>query len=243
MKAQILEALKKLNLEEKQDLFFEFICSKSHSLIEIKSQTFQADISDIIKAFIEMGVDVNIKDLNIKNGYGNTPLFYAKSKEIVELLIKAGADINAKNQYGETPLFFAESKEIVELLIQHGADVNIKNKFQFTFLHYSNSPEIVELMIQNGADVNAQNKHGNTPLHWSNKQAIIELLIQHGADIHIKNKNNETPSEYYRKNGNTDLADFIEQKAFEKAIKLEQEKLNQVLPQFQNNLNKTKSHL
>lgn len=46
------------------------------------------------------------------------------NKEKVQLLISEGADVNAKDKYGRTPLYYAEKlghKEIAELLRKHGA--------------------------------------------------------------------------------------------------------------------------
>ncbi|MFH1921664.1 MAG: ankyrin repeat domain-containing protein, partial [Planctomycetota bacterium] len=50
-------------------------------------------------------------------------------KEIVELLVQAGADVNAANQWGVTPIYFAAAwghKEVAMFLIDRGADVHVK---------------------------------------------------------------------------------------------------------------------
>ena len=49
--------------------------------------------------------------------------------EAVKQHLDAGADVNAKDRYGRTPLNYAATrglKEIIELLIAKGADVNTK---------------------------------------------------------------------------------------------------------------------
>lgn len=234
MKNQILEKLKQLNQQEKKDLLFEFFYSYNHNLIKIKNKWFETDDINFLKNLIEAGVEVNSK-----NHFHATPLFYAKSKEIAEILIQHGADVKAEDISSQTPLFYSESKEVVELLIQAGVDVNAQNHVGATSLSYIQSKEMAEVLIKHGADVNRRDKNGNTPLHWCNNQEIMELLIQAGADINIKNKNKETPSEYHRKNGHSDLADFMEQKA----IEFERKKLNQVLPQSQKNSNYSKYRL
>ena len=82
-----------------------------------------------VQAELDKGADLNAKD---ESGY--TPLYGAVEKghkEVVELLIAAGADVNVKDgEWGETPLHLAADKghkEVAELLITAGADVNAKD--------------------------------------------------------------------------------------------------------------------
>jgi len=64
--------------------------------------------------------------VNAKGYRERTPLHdaaYRGHKEIVELLIDAGADVNAKNNSGETPLDMGiqlKQTEIADLLRKHG---------------------------------------------------------------------------------------------------------------------------
>ena len=108
-----------------------------------------------VKRNLASGTNVNAKDEN-----GVTPLLVATAngrKEIVELLIKEGADVNAKVN-GVTPLHQVAQqghKEIAKLLIAKGAHLNEKD------------------------DVG---KLGRTPLDWTfGKKKIADLLRKHGA--------------------------------------------------------------
>ena len=82
------------------------------------------------------GLNIDSMDsayLNVKSENGYTALHYAAFKgmtELVEQLIKRGADINAVNNDGRTPLFMAvmaQKIDVVKKLIQLGADLNVKD--------------------------------------------------------------------------------------------------------------------
>ena len=106
-------------------------------------------------------------DINAKNSKGDTILHLVcnsasitkdVSLEIVEFLLKHGADPNAKNEHDWTPLhytsFHSDDADIAELLLKHGADPNAKNDIDWTPLHCAiifKVPEIVKLLLQNGA--------------------------------------------------------------------------------------------
>jgi len=90
--------------------------------ISIHDATFDENL-EAVKQHIAAGTDVSAKGEG-----GVTPLHWAKTKEIAELLIAAGADVNAKYKDGETPLDVAthpdnpnkNKAEIADLLRKHG---------------------------------------------------------------------------------------------------------------------------
>ena len=103
--------------------------------------------------------------------------------EAVKQHIAAGTDVSAKAKYRRTPLHYAATKEIVELLIAKGGDVNAKDKDGGTPLHYAagrGRKEVVELLIAKGGDVNAKRVDDKTPLDYA-EEKIADLLRKHGG--------------------------------------------------------------
>jgi ankyrin repeat protein len=125
---------------------------------------------DVAKILIKYGADIEAR-----YDTGSTPLYFAidaksNRKEVMSLLLSAGASVNVVDSFGSPPLGSAihvGHSDAVELLIKHGADVNFRDKFGGTLLHeaaYLGRAEIAELLIQHRADVNARAKDGETPL-------------------------------------------------------------------------------
>ncbi len=111
--------------------------------------------------------------------------------EVVEALIRAGANVNAGIKIGATikiasaPLHFAATDghaAVIETLLRAGADVNARDNNRFTPLHwaaYKGHTAAVEALIRGGAKVNARDKSGKTPLHkassgfWPDKEILV----------------------------------------------------------------------
>ncbi len=72
--------------------------------------------------------------------------------EILEILLKSGADINLKNSVGDTVLHFiaahgdAFAKDVVDLLIKNGADINLKNNNNQTALDIASRDDVKALL-------------------------------------------------------------------------------------------------
>lgn len=62
-----------------------------------------------------------------------------------------------------TPLFFATSSEVVNVLVDAGADVEYRAIDKSTPLHHAKTVEVVHALLAKGADKNAINISGNTP--------------------------------------------------------------------------------
>ena len=74
--------------------------------------------------------------------------------DVVKFLIDQGYDVNTKNKYGKTPIFYAcdiGSFSIIRLLVDSGAIVRIKDNFNNEPIHisYDNFDQL-DKAIRNG---------------------------------------------------------------------------------------------
>ena len=137
-------------------------------------------------------------------------LSIAKSAEMLQLLIDAGADMEATDIKGNTSLHeavFFERTKAVRVLLDKGADVKAVNKNGDTPLHIAASrweAESTRALLDKGADVNAVNEDGDTPLHKAavrENTEIVRALLDKGADMNAVNKAGETPKSILESRG------------------------------------------
>lgn len=131
---------------------------------------------------------------------GNTDrLLLPDNIEMVEMLLKQGADPNESNN--TTPhngaLYFAvhtSQKEIVALLLKHGADPNAPKQGILYLAVSAAHKEIVEILLTHGADPNSTSRASPSPetvLNYAVKTRNVDmarLLLLHGADVNQKSE-------------------------------------------------------
>ena len=82
---------------------------------------------DYVRAYFSPPNNNNVNDVVPDNIYGETPIFFADSVEMIQLLIEKGANINAANSYGGTVIGSKFNNEYLILyLIKNGADPVIR---------------------------------------------------------------------------------------------------------------------
>lgn len=107
-----------------------------------------------------------------------------------------------------------DNEELVEYLIRQGADVRAKNDEGITPLHIALYPEIASLLIRHGADVNAAANDGSTPLHaqvsdGEERLDVVEALLRHGADKSRKDRSGQTPIDIARSREEQEMAELL----------------------------------
>jgi hypothetical protein len=127
-------------------------------------------------------------------------------KEVVELLLHAGADPTARTKSGVTPLAellelrtCRERAAVVRMLIRQGDATSEHPKLGplICVAAWKNEPEVLRILIEAGADVNVSGKWG-TPLHCAARNGFnenVEVLLAAGADPFAVDLDGHTPIE------------------------------------------------
>ena len=159
----------------------------------------RSEVADALKAGDLAGARKLVEqhaDVNAPQSDGATALdwaVYRSDKEMVDLLLGAGANARAANREGSTPLWLAcinGDAAIIAALLKAGADANEHLPLGRTPLMAASrtgNVEAIQVLLDHGADVNARETlRGTTPLMWAADEghaAAIQLLIQRGADF------------------------------------------------------------
>jgi ankyrin repeat protein len=118
----------------------------------------------------------------------------AKSSEIVEELLRFGADVNSRSRRGQTPLHVC-NHEHVEQLLQHGAFLNAKDDLGQSALEQRGWPIDIlkpEKLLLAGIDINTRDVNGYTALHRSSHEELAKLLLKFGADATLQSDTGQT---------------------------------------------------
>ncbi len=179
----------------------------------------QEDNLEALTALIA-GMDVNRRDKRS----GTTALEHAvrnANREMVQLLLSAGATVNAKNGAGETVLMMLDddaTSDLVWDLINAGADVKLKDDSDTTALMQaatSNNPEALKTLLDAGAEVNTKNKQGRTALMLAASEGYVNsvrALVLAGADINAVDKDDMDALAHAAENDHAVVVRFLKSK-------------------------------
>jgi len=129
--------------------------------------------------------------------FGGTVLLSAvdsKNKEMVDLLLKHGADINARSVWwaGGFGVLDSCDKEFANFLIKRGASVDAHAAARLGMF------DRLKALVEAEPDVvHERGGDGQTPLHFASTVEIATYLLAHGANIDALDVDHEsTPAQY-----------------------------------------------
>jgi ankyrin repeat protein/mannose-6-phosphate isomerase-like protein (cupin superfamily) len=161
-------------------------------------------------------------DVNGQAADGSTALHWAaqrNSPQLVDLLVRAGANAKASTRYNVPPLYFAAlngSTEVMERLLAAGADANgtvYEGQTMLMTAALSGRPEAVRLLLQRGAKIDAVEPYrGQTALMWAASEGNTDaaaVLLEAGANIGAKSTGGFTPLLFAVRNAHQDTAALL----------------------------------
>ncbi|MFC1898571.1 ankyrin repeat domain-containing protein [Candidatus Cloacimonadota bacterium] len=171
----------------------------------------------IVKYLVEeKQTNVNFKDNN-----GSTALIFSAGRgypEIVEFLLKNGADVNIQSNNGSTALHSAayyNRLQCLELMLEKTNNLEIENNWKFTpFLSAAagGKLEAVKLLVSKGANIKAMNSNEWNALIYACHNQNIELaeyLLLKGLDVNFSTTQNETALSRALWHANVDLTKLL----------------------------------
>jgi ankyrin repeat protein len=169
------------------------LCAKADTL----ARAAQRDCPDKVRQLlVANGIDS-------KNGSESEALITAiraGNKDIVEILLEAGAPVNPSQTALWPPLSdaaFSKHFDIMKLLLQSGARVDALDHHGDTLLVSTGffDPGVTMILLEAGANPNASDREGQTPLMKASArgfQQAVKILLDHHADVNQKDVKGRT---------------------------------------------------
>jgi ankyrin repeat protein/uncharacterized protein YecT (DUF1311 family) len=159
---------------------------------------------DLIDFLLDHGANIGWPNYD-----GSVPIFFGSTREVIEDLLKHGADINQPGEQVQkdrslkpvpqmTPLSAAIRSGQwgkVALLVSMGADVRTQGGSFLADVAVRAPAEIVVMLLDHGVDANARDTSGDTALMEAvraGRRDRVQLLLDRGADVNVQSRMGRT---------------------------------------------------
>ncbi|MDE2749267.1 MAG: hypothetical protein OXI34_09900 [Chloroflexota bacterium] len=145
--------------------------------------------------------------------FGSTALIIVKEHiDVVDVLLKHGADINARSQWwaGDFHILEVTSTQAARQLIERGAQITVHAAAEQGWLDW-----LEDAVAQDPSIVNQRGGDGKTPLHYARDPAVMDWLLERGADPEARDLDHaSTPLQWMLGERNLDAArEFVKRGA------------------------------
>jgi hypothetical protein len=146
----------------------------------------QSSDTEQVRAILESSPEI-VKRINAPViGFDSPAIVIAagcKNRELVDVLLKYGADINAQSAWwaGAFGALHGADVEMAQYLIERGAKLDV-----FSAAEQGRLDVLVSLIEANPTLVHAKGPDGQRALHFARSTAVIDYLLENGAEINAR---------------------------------------------------------
>jgi ankyrin repeat protein len=162
--------------------------------MELLRKAFVEDDAVLFARLLEQYPEMKAKINEPVAAFDAPVIVRVRSREMLDVLLLAGADINAKSRWwaGGFGILHSAEPALATYAIQRGAVPDVHAAARLGLVG-----KLGELIPANPALVQARGGDGQTPLHFACTVEIAQYLLEHGADIDARDVDHEsTPAQY-----------------------------------------------
>ena len=162
--------------------------------MELFQRAFKTDDAVLLRKLLERFPQIKAKVNEPVAAFDSPAIIHARSPEMLDALLEAGADINDRSRWwaGGFGLLDQATPELAAYAISRGAVVTVHAAARLGM-----TDKLRALITAEPGLVHARGGDGQTPLHFAATVEIAGLLLQHGADIDARDIDHEsTPAQW-----------------------------------------------
>jgi hypothetical protein len=180
--------------------------SQASDLLEELKQAFRSDKAAVVRQILERHPQLKAKINEPIGPFDSPAIVNARSPEMLDVLLAAGADVNAKSNWwaGGFGLLHGASRELAAYAITRGAFVDIHAAARLGMID-----RVRELIASDPKLVNAPGGDGQTPLHFASTVDSAAFLLDQGADIDARDVDHESTPAQYMIDDRQDVARYL----------------------------------
>lgn len=177
--------------------------------LDAAKNAFRRDDAEAVRTFLEANSDFKKAINEPVASFGAPAICGVKSREMLDVLLDAGADINARSDWwaGSFGLLDFASPELSEYAISRGAKLEPHSAARLGKIS-----ELREMLDNDPSLVHARGGDGQMPLHFASTIEIAELLLQRGADIDARDIDHESTAAQWMSGSRQEMARYLVEK-------------------------------
>ncbi|MCI0744855.1 MAG: ankyrin repeat domain-containing protein [Verrucomicrobia subdivision 3 bacterium] len=179
---------------------------ESNDPMTLFHNAFKADNAAAVRRLLARFPEFKAKVNEPVPDCGGPIITVARSREMLDVLVEAGADINAKSNWwaGGFGLLHSAKPDLARHAIARGAKVDAHAAARLGLME-----ELCALVSARPEVVNERGGDGQTPLHFASTVEIAAYLLDHGADIDARDVDHESTPAQYMTGDRRDVARYL----------------------------------